>query len=129
MLDFFEDFWIPIAMFTICSILGAGCCVGGCDRGYSEGDRAGVVVKFSKKGLIWKTWEGEMNLGGMRQSGTDTVVNTWGFSVMHDADVQAVKAALASGKPITIHYVQWVQGPATHIGSDYEVLSVEKPKE
>jgi hypothetical protein len=30
---------------------------------YSEGNRAGVVVKFSKKGYLLKTYEGELNMG------------------------------------------------------------------
>jgi hypothetical protein len=29
---------------------------------YSEGDRAGVLQKFSRKGWICKTWEGELAL-------------------------------------------------------------------
>ena len=29
---------------------------------YSEGERAGVVQKFSKKGWVCKTWEGELNM-------------------------------------------------------------------
>lgn len=30
---------------------------------YSEGYRAGELVKFSHKGLIFKTWEGEISQG------------------------------------------------------------------
>jgi len=30
---------------------------------YSEGVRAGELVKFSKKGVIFKTWEGEISQG------------------------------------------------------------------
>ena len=30
---------------------------------YSQGYRAGVLVKFSHKGLIFKTWEGEISQG------------------------------------------------------------------
>ncbi|WP_111707041.1 6-phosphogluconate dehydrogenase [Lutibacter citreus] len=30
---------------------------------YSEGYRAGELVKFSNKGLIFKTWEGEISQG------------------------------------------------------------------
>lgn len=32
---------------------------------YSEGERAGFVQKFSKKGWVCKTWEGEMLLTAM----------------------------------------------------------------
>ncbi|WP_142783553.1 6-phosphogluconate dehydrogenase [Changchengzhania lutea] len=30
---------------------------------YSEGVRAGKLVKFSKKGVLFKTWEGEISQG------------------------------------------------------------------
>lgn len=30
---------------------------------YSEGYRAGELVKFSSKGLVFKTWEGEISQG------------------------------------------------------------------
>ncbi|GAA0871924.1 6-phosphogluconate dehydrogenase [Gangjinia marincola] len=30
---------------------------------YSEGTRAGELIKFSKKGIISKTWEGEISQG------------------------------------------------------------------
>ncbi|WP_417557891.1 6-phosphogluconate dehydrogenase [Mesoflavibacter zeaxanthinifaciens] len=30
---------------------------------YSEGVRAGELVKFSKKGVMFKTWEGEISQG------------------------------------------------------------------
>ncbi|WP_378176193.1 6-phosphogluconate dehydrogenase [Aquimarina sp. SS2-1] len=30
---------------------------------YSEGVRSGELIKFSKKGLIFKTWEGEISQG------------------------------------------------------------------
>lgn len=30
---------------------------------YSEGDRTGELIKFSKKGYVFKTWEGEISQG------------------------------------------------------------------
>jgi hypothetical protein len=30
---------------------------------YSEGDRSGELIKFSRKGVVFKTWEGEMSQG------------------------------------------------------------------
>lgn len=30
---------------------------------YSEGDRTGELIKFSNKGYIFKTWEGELSQG------------------------------------------------------------------
>ena len=31
---------------------------------YSEGERAGYIQKFSRKGWLCKTWEGELAMGG-----------------------------------------------------------------
>jgi hypothetical protein len=57
-----------VVYFTILLILGAVAsigiqCCGGLNIEYSEGSRSGVVQKLSRKGVIWKTWEGELNLG------------------------------------------------------------------
>ena len=30
---------------------------------YSEGNRSGELIKFSKKGYVYKTWEGELSQG------------------------------------------------------------------
>lgn len=51
---------------------------------YSEGQRTGDVYKFSKKGLIYKSWEGEMYLGGYHSSGGDSptlVTDKFWFSI------------------------------------------------
>ena len=50
----------------------------------SEGERTGVIYKISKCGYFWKTWEGEMNLGGMSamSAGKGGSVNIWSFSVV-----------------------------------------------
>jgi hypothetical protein len=40
-----------------------------CSQNYSNGERIGFVTKFSQKGLIWKSWECEVNL-------TQTGMNT-----------------------------------------------------
>ncbi|MBK7268496.1 MAG: hypothetical protein IPI07_02900 [Flavobacteriales bacterium] len=33
---------------------------------YSEGSRSGMVIKLSKRGMVFKTWEGQMNLQTFR---------------------------------------------------------------
>lgn len=45
---------------------------------YSDGERTGVITKFSHKGMLIKTWEGELNMGGFDQGGVATI---WAFSV------------------------------------------------
>ena len=61
--------------------------VGAYYASFSEGERTGNLIKFSHKGIIFKTWEGTLDLGifqGARPS-TGRVENTiWEFSVPSD---------------------------------------------
>lgn len=95
-------FALPLLLFCL-----------GCDH-YSQGDRVGVVYKFSRKGIICKTWEGEMNLGGMRQQSdangnSQTVPNVWAFTV-RDEDLNKFKPviddSMATGATVKISYDQ-----------------------
>lgn len=100
-----------------------------CDRGYSDGDRTGVIYKFSHKGIWFKSWEGEMLLGGARQTDQGTVANVWEFTVLDNALVSSVRAAQESGKPVQIHYIQWLNASPFEADTDYEVLSIKKTEE
>lgn len=72
---------------------------------YSEGERTGVLVKLSKKGFIWKTWEGEMNLGGMSVDGGGVAVpNIWRFSVADDAVAKQGMALATGAERVTVIY-------------------------
>jgi hypothetical protein len=67
---------------------------------YSEGDRAGVLQKFSKKGWICKTYEGELALyivGGVAPQ-------IWHFSARDEALAKQLSAAV--GKNIQLHYTE-----------------------
>jgi len=67
---------------------------------YSEGDRAGVLQKFSRKGWLCKTYEGELALyivGGMAPQ-------IWQFST-RDEDL-AKQLSSAVGKNIQLHYTE-----------------------
>jgi hypothetical protein len=59
-----------------------------CSWTYSEGTRAGQLIKISKKGVVFKTNEGELNMGGLRVGATNDGLegNLWRFSVS-DEDV------------------------------------------
>ncbi len=48
---------------------------------YSSGYRAGVPIKLSHKGTIFKTWEGELNIGGLTNSADGVMPTSWSFSV------------------------------------------------
>jgi len=67
----------------------------------SDGERAGHVIKFSHKGYLFKTWEGELV-----QRNFSTQADTWTFSVKDPAVVQQINTALAKGDRVTLHYCQ-----------------------
>ena len=74
---------------------------------YSEGDRAGVVSKLSKKGYIFKTHEGELNVGAQGQVG-NMVSNLWQFTVESGNEKLSkdIEDAMTTGKRVKLHYEQ-----------------------
>jgi len=74
---------------------------------YSEGDRAGVVSKLSKKGYIFKTQEGELNVGAQGQVG-NMVSNLWQFTVESGDEKLSkdIEDAMTTGKRVKLHYEQ-----------------------
>lgn len=93
---------------------------------YSTGDRAGQVYKLSKKGFIWKTWEGELNLGGMTTNSEGVAVpNAWQFSVVDEAVIAKLKEASITGKRAVLHYTEYFNQPPWKGSTRYEITAVE----
>lgn len=70
---------------------------------YSDGKRAGQIVKFSRKGVILKTYEGE--LATMAKGATGTMItNTFAFSVKDKRVVEDIKRAMDNGSNVTLTY-------------------------
>jgi hypothetical protein len=83
---------------------------------YSDGYRAGTVIKLSKRGLMMKTYEGQLNLGmGIHDQNTSVAVsNVWDFSVRASDTLALARldTALMSGKRAKLHYREkFVQVP------------------
>jgi hypothetical protein len=74
---------------------------------FSEGERAGVVSKFSQKGFVIKTHEGELNVGAQGDVG-NMVITPWPFSVIgNDPEIiQKLSDSMLSGKRVRLHYEQ-----------------------
>ncbi len=66
---------------------------------YSEGTRAGELIKFSNKGVIFKTWEGEISQG---ISGAQI----FSFSVLDKEDevIEALKKY--QGQYVKVEYIE-----------------------
>ena len=72
----------------------------------SEGTREGIVQKFSHKGNVFKTWEGEMVQQGFGQRGGNFNANYFYFSVVNDLIADSLGHG-ALGKVVRVHYVQY----------------------
>ena len=78
---------------------------------YSEGERAGWVQKFSRKGWLCKTWEGELALVSLPGSST---VETFHFTVHDEAAAQAINKVM--GRRVNLHYEEKVGLPSSCFG-------------
>lgn len=61
---------------------------------YSDGSRNGTVIKLSHKGMIFKTTEGQLDMGTFganRQANGNNLSTIWDFSV-DDSNKEALKA-------------------------------------
>ena len=77
---------------------------------YSTGERAGWVQKFSKKGWVCKTWEGELALVTMPGTAQEKFL----FTVWDDAVAEQINAAM--GKRVSLHYDEKVGLPGSCFG-------------
>jgi hypothetical protein len=93
---------------------------------YSEGNRAGVLMKFSKKGYVFKTYEGDLNIGGVGNvSGTAQMNQVWQFSVKDQAVADSLMTM--EGKKVSLHYRQilknmWWQGETDYFVDGVKVI-------
>jgi hypothetical protein len=67
---------------------------------YSEGERAGYVQKFSRKGWLCKTWEGEIAMVTM----PGAIPDKFEFSTRNEAVANQINAL--AGKRIVLSYAQ-----------------------
>jgi hypothetical protein len=87
---------------------------------YSDGERAGYLQKFSSRGWICKTWEGEILLTSM----PGAIPEKFQFSVREDAVAQALTAA--TGKRVVLTYAQHKGVPSECFGeTEYYVTKVQ----
>lgn len=132
-----QDFKFGCFLTTLGSLLllalFGGCYV--CSKvNYSDGYRDGIVEKCSKKGVIWKTDEGRMILGGMEFSGGDgggnLTARVFNFTCASEDIAKQIEAA-KPGQRIRVHYDQKIvswnpNGETAYFVHKVEILKNEK---
>jgi hypothetical protein len=113
-----------LAIVTVVIVAGLGITLAIFGYHYSEGNRVGIVVKFSKKGFVFKTYEGELNMGGVNPMPGNTIANNiWVFSVPKE-DV-AQKLMKLEGQKVSLHYNEVIKPMPWQGDTKYFVDGVE----
>lgn len=86
---------------------------------YSEGYRAGELVKFSHKGLIFKTWEGEISQGV-----SEAQIFTFSVEDGEEEVIQSLKDL--QGKDVKLTYKERFATFPWLGDSKYFIIKVEK---
>jgi hypothetical protein len=87
---------------------------------YSSGERAGYIQKFSLKGWLCKTWEGELTMVSMPGTSPEKFL----FTVRDDAVSERINQLM--GKRVSLHYEQHKGLPTTCFGdTEYFVTDVK----
>ncbi len=97
-----------------------------CGKTYSEGSRTGVVVKVSKKGYFFKTYEGTLNLGSI-SAGDGIIMPTkiWDFSIQRNDTAIFNKITRTQGKDVRLYYKEVVKTFVWQGDTRYYVTKLE----
>jgi len=70
---------------------------------YSKGYRSGLLQKFSEKGMLFKTYEGELILSSVQSNANVAIASDkFVFSVTDDAVARQIEQI--QGKNVVVHY-------------------------
>jgi len=105
---------------TLLFFIGAAYLIVVFNWSYSDGNRAGYIQKFSTKGWMCKTHEGELAMTTV--PGTAPVL--WNFTIRDDK--VATQLSEVMGKRVILHYKEYRYLPTTCFGeTTYFVDKVE----
>ena len=104
---------------------------------YSEGERIGVITKFSNSGRVFKSYEGELKIApNVATQGMVGQYETFSFSVDNDktiacqTPVDSIAKFAREGIPVVINYQQvaYLNWWCNQGNTDYFVKSVSRIK-
>jgi hypothetical protein len=94
---------VPLLLFVLWTVITLGFT-------YSSGERVGYIQKFSKKGWLCKTWEGEIAMATM----PGVMPQIFSFSVRSDSIARVLETS--EGRRVALHYQQHKGVPTTCFG-------------
>ncbi len=98
-----------------------------CGMTYSDGSRSGVLFKVSRKGFLFKTYEGELNIGGVNQGeGTIMPLTIFKFSTTKKQIYDSLE--IYQGRRVVVKYRQVIKNFFWQGETDYFVDHVSLVK-
>lgn len=99
---------------------------------YDEGVRAGTVLRVSKKGVMFKTYEGQLNLetfGALR--GAHPISEAFDFSVEGNEKqvLEELEKVALSGERVNLHYIKRYLTFPWRGDTKYFIVKVERTPE
>lgn len=110
-------------IFFLLLIAGLGIYYFVCGLTYSEGTRSGILTKVSKRGFLFKTYEGELNIGGLNQ-GDGTIMPATVFYFSTQSKTVYDKLESMQGRKVVLHYRQVIKNLFWQGDTDYFVHEV-----
>ncbi|MBO0931031.1 hypothetical protein [Fibrella aquatilis] len=92
---------------------------------FSDGERAGTVSKFSRRGYLFKTYEGVLNVGGFSGETGSLTPQFFDFSVKDEATAQKITEAVRTGQRVTLHYEEKILRLPWNGDTKYYITNVE----
>jgi len=98
---------------------------------YSEGVRAGTVIKLSKRGVVFKTWEGQLNIrtfGALNSN--NNLAETFEFSIEGDQEeiISTLQEVSLSGERVNLHYIERYRSLPWRGSTRYFITKVERSR-
>jgi hypothetical protein len=90
---------------------------------YSDGERAGYVQKFSRKGWVCKTWEGELAMANLPGALQEVFL----FTVRDEAVAERINQSM--GERVSLHYEEHRGIPTSCFGETGHFVTDVRPVE
>lgn len=79
---------------------------------YSDGIKSGSLMKVTTKGIIFKTKEADINLGGLKKDSEGHMTpNIESYTIIEDSIYNQLQSKMDNGQPVTVEYREVFQMP------------------
>ena len=99
---------------------------------FSDGYRSGKIMKVSERGVIFKTWEGQMDLQtfGAVKDKSNMVTETFKFSIVDNPElIKELENAALAGERVNLHYYERYMKIPWRGDTKVFVTGIERPKD